>query len=214
MRHGVKLNHLGRTASHRKAMMSNMGSSLIKHKRITTTLAKAKALRLFIEPLITKSKNDTTHNRRTVFSYLKDKEAVTELFGAVSEKIADRPGGYTRIFKLGNRMGDNADMAMIELVDFNEFYQKESKTDAKKSTRRGRTRKDSTTAKPVTAAKVEDAEVEEVVAVEAVVEDVKVEETVVEETKAEVETETEIESTNEETSETKEEDSEEEEKKD
>src|SRR5690606_16318843 len=120
MRHGVKLNHLGRTASHRKAMMSNMGSSLIKHKKITTTLAKAKALRLFIEPLITKSKNDTTHNRRTVFSYLKDKEAVTELFGPVSEKIADRPGGYTRIFKLGNRMGDNADMAMIELVDFNE----------------------------------------------------------------------------------------------
>jgi large subunit ribosomal protein L17 len=209
MRHGVKLNHLGRTASHRKAMMSNMGSSLIKHKRITTTLAKAKALRLFIEPLITKSKNDTTHNRRTVFSYLKDKEAVTELFGAVSEKIADRPGGYTRIFKLGNRMGDNADMAMIELVDFNEFYQKESKTDAKKSTRRGRSRKGSSTAKPVSVAKIEEAEVEDVLVEEAVAE-----ETIAEETKSEVESETEIESANEEASETKEEDAEEEEKKD
>src|SRR5437868_1061963 len=119
MRHGKKINHLGRTDSHRKAMLANMASSLIQHKRITTTLAKAKALRTYVEPLITKSKNDTTHSRRTVFSYLKDKETLTILFRDVAQKVATRPGGYTRILKLENRFGDNAEMAMIELVDYN-----------------------------------------------------------------------------------------------
>jgi len=122
MRHGKKFNHLGRKAAHRKAMLANMACSLIEHKRITTTLAKAKALRLYVEPLITKSKNDTTHSRRTVFSYLKQKEAITELFGDIATKVADRPGGYTRILKLSNRLGDNAQMAFIELVDYNETY--------------------------------------------------------------------------------------------
>lgn len=121
MRHGKKLNHLGRTSSHRKAMLSNMAASLIKHKRINTTLAKAKALRVYVEPLITKCKEDSTHNRRTVFAYLRDKDAVTELFRTVSPKVADRPGGYTRIIKMANRLGDNAEMAYIELVDFNEL---------------------------------------------------------------------------------------------
>ncbi|PWJ57698.1 large subunit ribosomal protein L17 [Dyadobacter jejuensis] len=120
MRHGKKDNHLGRTASHRKAMLSNMASSLIIHKRIETTLAKAKELRGYVEPLLTKAKEDTTHNRRVVFSYLNDKESVKELFGNVSDKIANRPGGYTRIIKLGNRLGDAAEVAMIELVDFND----------------------------------------------------------------------------------------------
>ncbi|MFZ4260967.1 50S ribosomal protein L17 [Sphingobacterium sp. HJSM2_6] len=135
MRHGKKFNHLGRTDSHRKAMLANMATSLIKHKRITTTLAKAKALRTYVEPLITKSKDDTTHSRRTVFAYLKDKDAVTILFREISEKVATRPGGYTRIIKLENRLGDNAEMAFIELVDYNEVYGKTAKTD-KKSTRR------------------------------------------------------------------------------
>ena len=135
MRHGKKVNHLGRTASHRKAMMSNMASSLILHKRITTTVAKAKALRTYVEPLLTKSKEDTTHNRRTVFSYLGNKEVVTELFRTVAPKIADRPGGYTRIIRTGYRLGDNAEMCMIELVDFNEIYTNEK---AKKTTRRSR----------------------------------------------------------------------------
>lgn len=135
MRHGKKVNHLGRTASHRKAMLSNMASSLIMHKRINTTVAKAKALRVYIEPLLTKSKEDTTHNRRTVFSYLQDKEVVTELFRTVAPKIADRPGGYTRIIRTGFRLGDNAEMCMIELVDFNELYTNEK---AKKTTRRSR----------------------------------------------------------------------------
>lgn len=145
MRHGNKLNHLGRTATHRKAMMANMASSLIMHKRITTTLAKAKALRTYAEPLITKSKEDTTHSRRTVFAYLKQAEAVKELFGVVAPKIADRPGGYTRVLKLMNRQGDNAEMAIIELVDFNEamLSLKAAKTSAKK-TRRGRTKKEET----------------------------------------------------------------------
>ncbi|WP_025764340.1 50S ribosomal protein L17 [Dyadobacter tibetensis] len=120
MRHGKKHNHLGRTASHRKAMLSNMASSLIIHKRIETTLAKAKELRGYVEPLLTKAKDDTTHNRRVVFSYLNDKESVKELFGNVSDKIANRPGGYTRIIKLGNRLGDAAEVALIELVDFND----------------------------------------------------------------------------------------------
>ncbi|MBS1503421.1 MAG: 50S ribosomal protein L17 [Bacteroidetes bacterium] len=136
MRHGKKLNHLGRTDSHRKAMMANMASSLIKHKRINTTLAKAKALRVYVEPLLTKSKNDTTHSRRTVFSYLQDKDAVSELFRDVAAKIANRPGGYTRIIKMENRLGDNAEMALIELVDYNTVYTKEGAAVAKKSTRR------------------------------------------------------------------------------
>lgn len=137
MRHGKKVNHLGRTDSHRKAMLANMATSLIKHKRITTTLAKAKALRQYVEPLITKSKNDTTHSRRTVFSYLKDKEAVSILFREISEKVANRPGGYTRIIKLENRLGDNAEMAFIELVDYNEVYGKTVKTEKKATRRRG-----------------------------------------------------------------------------
>ena len=120
MRHGKKINHLGRTSAHRKAMLSNMASSLILHKRITTTVAKAKALRKYVEPLLTKSKNDTTHSRRMVFSYLQNKESVKELFDTVAAKVATRPGGYTRIFKMGNRLGDNADICIIELVDFNE----------------------------------------------------------------------------------------------
>lgn len=134
MRHGKKVNHLGRTHSHREAMMSNLACSLITHKRISTTVAKAKALRVYVEPLITKSKTDSTHSRRTVFSYLKNKEVVSELFRDVAPKVADRPGGYTRIIRTGNRLGDNAEMCLIELVDFNEIYTKE----AKKSTRRSR----------------------------------------------------------------------------
>lgn len=137
MRHGKKFNHLGRTASHRKAMLSNMAASLITHKRINTTLAKAKELKKYVEPLVTRSKTDSTHNRRMVFSYLQNKEAVTELFREISVKVGDRPGGYTRIIKTGNRLGDNAEMAMIELVDFNEVYTN-AKQEAKKSTRRSR----------------------------------------------------------------------------
>src|SRR5215472_16146480 len=143
MRHGDKINNLGRTASHRKALLNNLAIQLIAHKRIVTTLAKAKSLRTFIEPLITKAKDNTTHQRRVVFSYLQDKEAVTELFGTVAEKVAGRPGGYTRIIKLGTRVGDNAETALIELVDFNEIYGKgkgEAK-DAGKKTRRGGSRK-------------------------------------------------------------------------
>lgn len=134
MRHGKKVNHLGRTNSHREAMMSNLACSLITHKRISTTVAKAKALRVYVEPLITKSKTDSTHSRRTVFSYLQNKEVVSELFRDVAAKVADRPGGYTRIIRTGNRLGDNAEMCLIELVDFNEIYTKE----AKKTTRRSR----------------------------------------------------------------------------
>jgi large subunit ribosomal protein L17 len=139
MRHGKKFNHLGRQTAHRKAMFANMACSLIEHKRINTTLAKAKALRQFVEPLITKSKEDTTHNRRVVFAYLRNKYAVTELFKEVSVKVADRPGGYVRIIKLGNRQGDNADMAMIELVDYNTTYNPNSKK-KKKTTRRGKSK--------------------------------------------------------------------------
>ncbi|MEN8704196.1 MAG: 50S ribosomal protein L17 [Polaribacter sp.] len=137
MRHGKKVNHLGRKTAHRKAMLANMACSLIEHKRINTTVAKAKALRVFVEPLITKSKSDTTHNRRIVFSYLRDKHAVTELFREISVKVADRPGGYIRIIKLGNRQGDNAPMAMVELVDYNELYNPKGEK-GKKSTRRSR----------------------------------------------------------------------------
>ncbi|MBT8312065.1 MAG: 50S ribosomal protein L17, partial [Flavobacteriaceae bacterium] len=144
MRHGKKFNHLGRKAAHRKAMLANMACSLIEHKRINTTVAKAKALKQFVEPLITKSKAENnqsaeqgTHNRRVVFRNLRNKYAVSELFGGVSEKVGDRPGGYTRIIKLGNRLGDNAEMAMIELVDFNELYEA-GKPQKKKTTRRSR----------------------------------------------------------------------------
>lgn len=136
MRHGKKTNHLGRKTAHRKSMLANMACSLIEHKRINTTLAKAKALKQFVEPMITKSKEDTTHNRRIVFSRLRQKEAVVELFRDVAAKVGDRPGGYTRIIKLGNRLGDNAEMAMIELVDYNEIYNAGAKK--KKTTRRSR----------------------------------------------------------------------------
>ncbi|MDO4729329.1 MAG: 50S ribosomal protein L17 [Bacteroidota bacterium] len=137
MRHGKKINNLSRKTAHRKAMLANMACSLIEHKRINTTLAKAKALKLFVEPLVTKSKEDTTHNRRIAFSRLRNKYAVTELFKDISVKVGDRPGGYTRIIKLGNRLGDNAEMALIEFVDYNTTYNVE-KVAKKKSTRRGR----------------------------------------------------------------------------
>ena len=139
MRHNKKFNHLGRTASHRNAMLANMACSLIKHKRITTTVAKAKALKKYVEPLLTKSKNDTTNSRRVVFSYLQDKYAITELFKEISVKIADRPGGYTRIIKTGHRLGDNAEMCFIELVDYNENMAKDKA--AKKVTRTRRSKK-------------------------------------------------------------------------
>lgn len=138
MRHRKKFNHLSRTSAHRKAMLSNMASSLIIHKRIKTTLAKAKALRMYVEPLINKSKTDNTHSRRIVFSHLQNKEAVSELFREISEKVANRPGGYTRILKLGNRQGDAAEVCYIELVDYNENMLSETSGAAKKSTRRSR----------------------------------------------------------------------------
>ncbi len=144
MRHNKKFNHLGRKAAHRKAMLANMASSLIAHKRISTTVAKAKALRMYVEPLITKAKDDTTHSRRVVFSYLQDKEAVSELFREVAVKVADRPGGYTRILKTGNRLGDNADMCIIELVDFNEAMlaaTEEAAAPKKRRSRRGGAKK-------------------------------------------------------------------------
>jgi large subunit ribosomal protein L17 len=147
MRHGDKINNLGRKKAHREALLSNLACQLIQYKRIVTTLAKAKALRVYVEPLITKSKKNETHQRRVVFSYLQDKAAVTELFTTISEKIAGRPGGYTRIIKLGTRPGDNAELALIELVDFNEIYGKgkaEKKEGAKRTRRAGGTRKKST----------------------------------------------------------------------
>ena len=189
MRHGKKFNHLSRKAAHRKAMLANMACSLIEHKRIKTTLAKAKALRVYVEPLITKSKNDTTHSRRMVFSYLKQKEAITELFSDVSIKVADRPGGYTRILKLSNRLGDNAQMAFIELVDYNEDYT----TDKPKRKKARRTKKrnvESITPIPIEEAVV----VEDILADKEVVEEQKADEAsevatkeVVEEPKAEEE---------------------------
>jgi len=185
MRHGKKHNHLGRTTSHRKAMMGNMASSLILHKRITTTLAKAKALRVYVEPILTKGKDDTTHSRRTVFSYLQDKDAVTILFREIAEKIANRPGGYTRIIKMENRLGDNAEMAMIELVDYNTTYTSGDAQVAKKATRRrGGSGKAKTEAPAAVAAPafVEDA----VIVDETPVAEIAVEEAPV----AEVETET------------------------
>ena len=144
MRHGKKHNHLGRKSAHRKSMLANMACSLIEHKRIKTTLAKAKALRVYIEPLITKSRNDTTHSRRIVFSYLKQKNAITELFGDIATRVAARSGGYTRILKLGNRLGDNAKMAFIELVDYNEIY---TNNDGKGSIKKKRRRRKSSTIK-------------------------------------------------------------------
>lgn len=157
MRHNKKINHLGRTSSHRKAMLSNMACSLILHKRISTTVAKAKALKMFVEPLITKSKEDTTHNRRVVFSVLKSKTPVSVLFREISEKIADRPGGYLRILKTGNRLGDNAEMCIIEFVDFNENMLA-AKTEKKATTRRSRrsTVKKAETSAPATAAEGEE----------------------------------------------------------
>ena len=180
MRHGKKFNHLGRKAAHRKAMLSNMACSLIEHKRIQTTVAKAKALRKFVEPLITKSKTDTTHSRRIVFSHLRQKEVVTELFGDVASKVATRDGGYTRILKTGNRLGDNAEMCFIELVDFNSTYTTDKPKKKAKSTRRSGSAKKA--AEETTTPTVEDAtvveettnevaaksEVEEVVAEESV----------------------------------------------
>jgi large subunit ribosomal protein L17 len=141
MRHGCKVNKLSRTHAHRVAMLSNMATSLILHKRVETTLAKAKALRVYVEPLINRSKEDSTHSRRVVFSYLQNKEAVTELFREISQKVANRPGGYTRILKTGIRHGDNAEMAIIELVDYNENMLKETKTAKAKTTRRSRSKK-------------------------------------------------------------------------
>jgi large subunit ribosomal protein L17 len=154
MRHGKKFNHLGRKTAHRRSMLANMACSLIEHKRINTTVAKAKALKQFVEPLVTKSKEDTTHNRRIVMSRLRQKDAVTELFREVAVKVGDRPGGYTRIIKLGNRLGDNADMAMIELVDYNEIYNA-GKATKKKSTRRSRRGGSSAPAAVAPAAKTE-----------------------------------------------------------
>lgn len=154
MRHGKKFNHLGRTAAHRKSMLTNMACSLIEHKRINTTLAKARELRKFIEPLITKAKTDETHSRRVVFAALRSKEAVKELFGAIAAKVGNRPGGYTRIIKLGNRLGDAAEMCMIELVDFNEIYSANTKTEAKKSRTRRAGKKKAEEAAPAAEAPV------------------------------------------------------------
>lgn len=182
MRHGKKINHLGRKSAHRRAMLSNMACSLIENKRITTTLAKAKALRGYVEPLITKSKDDTTHSRRTVFSYLQNKEVVTELFRDVAPKIADRPGGYTRIIRTGFRLGDNAEMCLIELVDFNELYTSDK---SKKTTRRSRRGgKSSSDVSPAPAAEVSTDEqtVNAVAAEDTVVEAEVIEETPLAET--------------------------------
>lgn len=174
MRHGKKFNHLGRTASHRAALLSNMASSLILHKRIQTTVAKAKELRKYVEPMITKSKIDSTNNRRVVFSYLQNKEAIKELFSIVSEKVANRPGGYTRIIKLGNRLGDNAEICFIELVDFNETMLAASAEKAGKTrrSRRGGAAKATEVAAPVVAEEAPSAEVvEEAPATEVVAEE-------------------------------------------
>ena len=190
MRHGKKFNHLGRKAAHRNAMLSNMACSLIEHKRIKTTVAKAKALRKFVEPLITKSKTDTTHSRRIVFSHLRQKEVVTELFGDVASKLATRDGGYTRILKTGNRLGDNAEMCFIELVDFNSTYTTDKLKKKSKSTRRSGSAKKAVT--ETTAPAVEDATVVEETTTEAAAKS-EVEEVVAEETSKTTETTEEIE---------------------
>ena len=179
MRHGKKFNHLGRKAAHRKAMLSNMACSLIEHKRIQTTVAKAKALRKFVEPLITKSKTDTTHSRRIVFSHLRQKEVVTELFGDVASKVASRDGGYTRILKTGNRLGDNAEMCFIELVDYNSTYMTDKLKKKAKSTRRSGGAKKAVA--ETTALAVEDATVVEETSNEEVKANSEVEEVVAEE---------------------------------
>jgi large subunit ribosomal protein L17 len=190
MRHGKKFNHLGRTASHRSALLSNMASSLILHKRIETTVAKAKELRKYVEPLITKSKDDSTNNRRVVFAYLQNKESVKELFGIVSEKVANRPGGYTRIIKLGNRLGDNAEICFIELVDFNETMlaasaEKAGKT--RRSRRSGAKKEEGSEAIVAAAAPAIEAPSAEVVEDAVVVEEVVAEEAPVAEVVAETE---------------------------
>ena len=192
MRHGKKFNHLGRQKPHREAMLANMACSLIEHKRVNTTVAKAKALQKYVEPLLTKSKTDSTHSRRVVFSYLKSKEAVSELFREVSTKIADRPGGYTRILKTGFRLGDNAQMCFIELVDYNENMLKETKKKSSSRRRRGGAKKE--TAATEKAAEVVVETKDEVVEDTAAVEEVKAKtEEVVEETKTEkVEATTEV----------------------
>ncbi|MEY2650940.1 MAG: hypothetical protein RLZZ321_32 [Bacteroidota bacterium] len=179
MRHGNKINHLGKKTGHRKAMLTNMACSLIEHKRITTTIAKAKTLRVFVEPILTKAKSDSTHSRRVVFSYLQSKEAVTELFREVAPKIANREGGYTRIIRTGYRLGDNAEMCMIELVDFNELYNNGSKKTTRRS-RRGGKKADETVATVA-----ETTEVVEETPIAEVVEETPAAE-VVEETAAEV----------------------------
>jgi large subunit ribosomal protein L17 len=193
MRHGKKFNHLGRTASHRAALLSNMASSLILHKRIETTVAKAKELRKYVEPLITKSKDDSTNNRRVVFAYLQNKESVKELFGIVSEKVANRPGGYTRIIKLGNRLGDNAEICFIELVDFNETMLAASAEKAGKTrrSRRGGAKKEEGSDSIVAAAPAIEAPSGEVVEDAVVVEEVAEEAPAAEEV-AEVVAETEV----------------------
>ena len=186
MRHGKKVNHLSRTDSHRRAMLANMASSLILHKRITTTLAKAKALRVYVEPIITRSKDDSTHSRRTVFSYLQNKEVVSILFRDIAAKVADRPGGYTRILKMGNRLGDNASMALIELVDYNEIYTSGESVSEKKSTRRrGSKSKKADDAPAAVVAAAPQAEVVEEVIEASVVEEIQAEEIQVEEVQAE-----------------------------
>jgi large subunit ribosomal protein L17 len=195
MRHNRKINHLGRKSAHRKALLANMANSLILHKRINTTTAKAKALKVYVEPLITKAKNDTTHSRRVVFSYLKSKTAVSELFRDVAEKVGDRPGGYTRILKTGNRLGDNAEMCIIELVDFNEnmLAAKETKTKSRRS-RRGSSKKAETVA-PVKAEaakeapKAEEAEEVQTVTEESVTDEPQVAEPEAEATEPEAEKE-------------------------
>ncbi len=178
MRHGDKINNLSRTASHRKALLSNLACQLIQHKKIVTTIAKAKSLRVYIEPLITKAKENTTHQHRVVFSYLKDKEAIKELFSTVAQKVGGRPGGYTRIIKLGARVGDNAETALIELVDFNEIYGKtvEMKVETGKRTRRAGSRKKTTGEIPVVETPAPVATAEETLPVETSTEETKSEE--------------------------------------
>jgi large subunit ribosomal protein L17 len=186
MRHGKKVNHLSRTDSHRRAMLANMASSLILHKRITTTLAKAKALRVYVEPIITRSKDDSTHSRRTVFSYLQNKEVVSILFRDIATKVADRPGGYTRILKMGNRLGDNASMALIELVDYNEVYTSGDSVAEKKTTRRRGSKSKKADDAPAAVAKAApQAEIEEEVVEASVAEEIQVEEVQVEEVQVE-----------------------------
>lgn len=190
MRHGNKINHLGRKTSHRKAMLQNMACSLIEHKRINTTIAKAKTLRVFVEPILTKAKTDSTHSRRVVFSYLQNKEMVTELFREVAPKIANRAGGYTRIIRTGYRLGDNAEMCMIELVDYNELYNNDNAKKTTRRSRRGGAKKEDDGA--VEATESTESATEEAVVVENVADEVPVEEVVVEAVSEEVPVEEEV----------------------